>query len=141
MGRMLILFLDDLQLRHNLFARMMRQKHEVLQVYTAQEAREAMRDRRFDLVFLDHDLDQHRGNHSMYGWETGDDVVRYMIRHLPEDHWPDNTIIHSANEDRAHAMLCSLHSKGMNAEVMEFGKDLFNEFLAGLAGLKPAISA
>jgi CheY-like chemotaxis protein len=110
---MRILFLDDAQIRHDMFARA-HGGDEVVHVFTGPEATRALDEQGpFDLVHLDHDLthelvlersgglheepeecDPPLGNPPLVG--TGMDVVRHIVEMPPELH-PSRVVVHTHN--------------------------------------------
>lgn len=71
------LFLDDDKQRHEKFMQMTI-GHEVTQAWTAQEAIEALRQKAFDAVFLDHDLNGAVHVDSFGEEETGYTVAKWI---------------------------------------------------------------
>lgn len=96
-----ILILDDDMGRHHAFARTLI-GNAVVHVCTAKEAIQAMSQRRFDIVFLDHDLGGGSVPESS-GPGTGYEVACW-VRDNPERQ-PQTIIVHSFNPVGARNML------------------------------------
>ncbi len=110
-----ILFLDDDETRHRFFQRNTI-GHAVTAVRTAEEAKEALRTKQFDVVSLDHDLggavfcpsDEHSG------WE----VARFIANDLADK---PRVIVHSFNPDGIAAMMGVLLKGKVDATQAAFG--------------------
>lgn len=95
---MKILFLDDMKIRHDSFLRN-HIGHEVVQVWTADQARSALDKDVFDIACLDHDLaEEHylQFETEEYSPGTGMDVVDHICA-MPEEKRPKRVIVHSLN--------------------------------------------
>jgi CheY-like chemotaxis protein len=104
-----ILFLDDAQLRHDVFARA-HGMDDVVHAFTAAEATRALDEQaRFDLVHLDHDLAEEHFlelssgeretpavGDSHFDPGTGMDVVRHIIA-MPPERRPHKAVVHTHN--------------------------------------------
>lgn len=99
-----ILILDDSMERHHAFERMLI-GNAVVHVCTAKEAIQAMSQRKFDIVLLDHDLGG-GGELEPSGPGTGYEVACW-IRDNP-DRRPQTIIVHSFNSVGARNMLAVL---------------------------------
>lgn len=94
---MRMLILDDDESRHDWFAFRFAD-HERVHVRSYFEAVEALVSQRFDVAFLDHDLDDH-GSPGQFvdGFPlTGMDVVRFIVK-LPKEDRPKRFVVHSLN--------------------------------------------
>lgn len=107
---MKILFLDDNQDRINHFIQHA-SKHDLTIVNTAPQAIEAIKNNNFDILFLDHDLDEDL-HEDING--TGMDVVRHII--IEELKFP-LIIIHSWNHPAAVFMLFKLNQNNIEQLV------------------------
>jgi CheY-like chemotaxis protein len=88
-----ILFLDDDEIRHNMFFKHMHNLCQTVHVKTSIEAIKALQCQKFDIVCLDHDLGDFGNNNAGDGLE----VAEFIALHLPEDMAPQGIIIHSFN--------------------------------------------
>ena len=128
-----ILFLDDMEVRHRTFKRLIAHKHNVTYVGNDSEAKTALAAQRFNVVFLDHDLaEDHYAGDFTKGGESGQDVVRFIVDKLPKDLWPKNAIIHSLNPDGSKRMFECLIQAGISSYLLAFGSDSFNKTVKGL---------
>jgi hypothetical protein len=122
---MKILILDDDLDRHHSFARLFTPKHSTLHVQSVAKCVEALRETRFDVVFLDHDLADFCDENTevgMYGSRdlTGVDVALFMAKDLPEDRRPGEIIVHSWNPAGAKRMVETLQGAGFNVRYQRF---------------------
>jgi hypothetical protein len=108
------LVLDDDWRRHDAFASAY---PGIVQTWTHDEACEAIAAERFDVVFLDRDLNDH-GKRSvrpgMYGRQelSGEDVA-WFIAQLPEEKRPLRVVVHSWNPDGAQRIVAILRDAGV----------------------------
>lgn len=118
---MRILVLDDDEIRHEQFRDNLKE-HSVVHVYTAEEAGEALAKEKFDLVYLDHDLQDFQNNPSGYGVveQTGMDVARYIARYLAPQKHPSKVIVHSWNVSGGPRMVSVLRDAGISAVYQPF---------------------
>lgn len=125
-----ILFLDDAPWRHKLVrAKLAGQDVKVVHVWTVDECVDAFQTKGpFDLVYLDHDLNDHidvTGKFSKYSGMYGDQrlngthVTNWMVRNLPDR---PEVIVHSWNHDGARNMVSELMQNGFYAKW-----ELFND--------------
>ena len=132
---MKILVLDDDPDRHHTFKQIL-SGHQVTHVTSVDKCVAALKDHRFDLVFLDHDLaDFSNENYvvGMYGYQelTGTDVARFMANDLPIAQRPHEVIVHSWNPDGAKRMVSTLQDAGFNVRFLRFDpKVLRAEFVS-----------
>lgn len=119
---MRILVLDDDEIRHEQFRDNLKE-HSVVHVYTAEEAGAALGAEKFDLAYLDHDLQDFQNNPSGYGVieQTGFDVARFIARYLAPQKRPDKVIVHSWNPGGAIRMVKELRENGLVAVYEPFG--------------------
>ena len=111
---MKILVLDDDEYRHRAFGKFLA-GHYVVYTWNATGALEALKGSKFDMMFLDHDLqDFNDGVES-----TGMDVVKGIVA-LPDDKLPGEVIVHSWNVSEAPRMVNSLVERGIKARHEPF---------------------
>lgn len=105
-----VLFLDDDELRHNVFAQNHASEEVFLhQTFTAKACIKSLQELpRFDLIFLDHDLGPNHYSGNGYNVGTGMDVVDFMCKDMEQSKRPDSVIIHSWNPERAQEMFLRL---------------------------------
>ena len=133
---MRILFLDDMQIRHDAAVRWFK-GHELVQCYTAQEAIKALAGPRFDLVMLDHDLAEehyltlseglseeptHGNQQDSYAPGTGMDVALHICNMQMENlpNVPGIVVVHSWNPSRARQMHELMRERGINSYRSQF---------------------
>jgi len=130
---MRILFLDDMQIRHDAAVRWF-EGHELVQVYTAPEAINALSGPKFDLVMLDHDLaeehyltlsegmSEHQDDQPEYCPGTGMDVAVVVgnMAMTKAPNTPGIVIVHSWNPLRARQMHEVMRDRGVNAHLNQF---------------------
>jgi CheY-like chemotaxis protein len=112
-----ILILDDMQVRHDAYARMYI-GNDFTHVYTADEAIAALQGDRFNAVFLDRDLDDHATMGLTPLEKTGEDVVDYMLT-MPVGLRP-LVVVHSWNTTAAIRMHDRLRDAGFNVVRQPF---------------------
>lgn len=104
-----ILFLDDTEDRHQAFLKLVDgYEVEVWQVYNVAQAINRLQDYKFDIVFLDHDLeDKHYTvdgqNNPLVHENTGRDVVTHILT-MEQDKLPNYIVIHSWNPEGSREM-------------------------------------
>jgi CheY-like chemotaxis protein len=107
----LILFLDDMQFRHDEFDRYARgMGHDILHVETAADAITLLGTMQFDQVFLDHDLSVEDimvkvGAESAF--PTGMAVVDHIVK---MENPPPDVIVHSCNGPAREEMVARLEA-------------------------------
>jgi len=124
---MLILILDDMKVRHDSFDRTYAD-HEIIHAYSYSDCIKALNgDRKFDLVHLDHDLDEFSDRPEYYqdGWGrkrfyNGMHVVSH-ISEMDITKYPDEVIVHSINSSAAPDMVRGLKRIGIFAVWIPFG--------------------
>lgn len=122
-----ILFLDDAAARHDGFAAMTA-GHLIRHVYTFRDACDALEAERFDVAYLDHDLNAF-GPHSvepgMYGEQelTGADVARFIAQ-MPAEKRPLSVVVHSWNPDGARRMVAILRDADVPVVYQPFSSEV-----------------
>lgn len=124
--RVKILFLDDDQARHD-YAHEWLSKIlgisglliDVHHVHSSAKAIKVLEGEDFDVVSLDHDLEEIHYTNNKGDWEerTGQDVARW----LAADSFRGLVIVHSWNPEGAQAMVHILANAKVNVERREFG--------------------
>jgi|SRR3990172_1074657 len=107
---MRILILEDDLERMDTFNRLLK-GHRIVHVSTVFDAIQAFkREPRFDVVFLDHDLNDVVPN--MYGYDerTGKHVAIFMVKYLMPDKKPKKVVVHSMNDEGARGIMSILNS-------------------------------
>ena len=118
MPQMRMLFLDDEQWRHD-GQRVMKSHYYIIDhVYNVAQAIAALRETHYDVVSLDHDLQEdHYKADQPFGTGTGLEVARYIAAN------PSccrRVIVHSLNEVGGRRMLAELLAAGVSAIRMPF---------------------
>jgi DNA-binding NarL/FixJ family response regulator len=111
---MKILFIDDEPYRHEGFKKYFSTNNECMHVYCYDDAVDALRDNKFDVVFFDNDLAGFRSG------TDGIDVVKHLLFQLPETQWPKLSWVHSWNHQAARNIASLLQSAGIKSFVMSF---------------------
>lgn len=120
-----ILVLDDDETRHDIFSDALT-GNIVTHVWTVDDAcHELEAQDKFDLVYLDHDLNDHGVRSTMastYGEVelTGYDVALFIARRLDEAKRPNKVIVHSWNPPGARMMVACLREVGISATYEPF---------------------
>ena len=129
-----ILFLDDDEIRHEMFWRWTHQteRHDyyTTKVHSYKQFTEIAPTKNWDIIFLDHDLgveDQMCIPHVTNRFPTGSDVARYMIEN---DIKAKKIIIHSYNSVGAANMINIFKEVGVTA--------IYHPFDAGLKEYLPS---
>jgi CheY-like chemotaxis protein len=123
-----VFVLDDNPARHVVFKRNNAQNDLTL-VDTYDKAVRALSEgKRFDIWFLDHDLNDHEARSvraGMYGdvHLTGEDLVSFIRTSLDRSRLPDLAVIHSVNELGAHRMAQGLIGLGIRVIRIPFSED------------------
>lgn len=118
---MRILILDDDDIRHEAFKWKLHMKHDCIHVYTVQGAIEALNNNpAFDIVFLDHDLNDHQyTSHETVSFSkislTGYRVATYISKELPKEKRPETVVVHSWNTPGGDSMMAILKEGGIRA--------------------------
>lgn len=121
---MRILVIDDEPARHKIFLKRLSHGNNVTIVTSYHSAvRELNKTGRFDLVYLDYDLDEYSDSTIEFGQyskhHSGADAAAYMAS-LPEAKKPKRVIVHSLNPSRAPIMMAELESGGIPNEYQPF---------------------
>lgn len=123
---MLILFMDDQEIRHDLAEKYLSKDHVILHAYTADEAIGIILacQERIGLAMLDHDLQD---------FYTGEDGCKYerhgvyflerMFRDVPKDMLPAQFILHSFNPVGVNNMYAILKGKNLLGVNISFSGD------------------
>lgn len=115
---MRILFLDDDLNRIKHFLRVMPDSYHILIVETAESAIKALKEHKFDHVFLDHDLGGEAWVNSSRP-DTGMEVVRWLCDNITEI---GTVHVHSHNHHAAPVMAKKLSGCGYNATYKPFAE-------------------
>lgn len=108
-----MLFLDDMQERHDSLKDQMKHKYEweITHVYSCDEAIKKLQEESFDVVSLDHDLSiETIMKEPPLGEKSGYDVAMF-ISEMPEDKRPENVVLHTWNSNGAKRMMDALKGK------------------------------
>lgn len=108
---MRVLIVDDEQARHDAFKRRYT-GCELVHARNYAEARDAMAGERFDVMQLDHDLQDYRLVDGVMCERTGQDVAK-LVASLPPAKHPGTVILHSWNPEGARAMGRILNDAGL----------------------------
>lgn len=133
---MKILFLDDMQIRHDNFQEWCDDFNltEVYHVRTADEAVKAMIEHDFDVVFLDHDLAEEHyqdGTKAVTQANSGTAVAAWMVQNEARP----VVVIHSYNPVGATNMFNLFRDDGFACYKIPFGPGLA-EFLRKISQVK-----
>lgn len=112
---MKILFLDDSKERHAQFQRN-HGNDEIVTAWNYAEACAALLARVFDVVYLDHDLEDPQG-------KTGEDVAKFLVA-LPREQHPQLAVIHSFNAHGRYRMDAVLREAGVRVRIEQFHSGL-----------------
>ena len=132
---MRVLHLDDDDLRHELFMEWHAHAGDTsVAVHDLDEFAAAINRERFDIVYLDHDLNDFQytsGFADMYGWKQQNGVdAATLLATLPEDQRPATVVIHSWNPEGAKRMARVLEEAGFeNVIIEEFPQESYFERL------------
>ena len=111
-----ILFCDDDSSRHSKFFQTKEQGDELRQVWNAADCIEALKEGRYDLVSLDHDLNGEAYQNPTEK-NTGSEVVRFITANKPD---VKEFVVHSYNEFAAKNMVEDLQKAGYRVEWSPF---------------------
>jgi len=107
-----MLFLDDEQWRHD-GQRVMVTDYVIDSVYTAKQAIEALKATKYDVVSLDHDLQEdHYREDQPFGTDTGLEVAKWIAENPT---CCDLVIVHSLNSVGGDRMMAALRDGGIPA--------------------------
>lgn len=117
---MKMLFLDDMPERHEKVRRLFIGR-DVTHVFSAEEAAQAMKATKYDVVSLDHDLAEEQYSPDYAGGGSdGTMLAKWMAEHLPKDKMPNLVMIHSLNPDGSKRMHKTLQDAGFRAVKKPF---------------------
>lgn len=130
---MRILFLDDMLVRWELFkaeVHLFNPSFTTIYVQNSDDAISILKNQaKFDVVFLDHDLeDAHYVTGKGRSEKTGKDVAKFITT-LPRTKMPDLVVIHSWNPDGAEAMKYILATRNIVNMCYPFEKGIANTVL------------
>ena len=132
---MRVLFLDDMEARHQLARDIAATCDIVLDhAYTAEDAISRLGSSSFDAASLDHDLadDHYSGPYvspAMGGTaHSGRAVARWIAKHGG----PKKVLVHSFNPDGALSMVRTMRDAGIPAQHMPFGPVSFRAWISSL---------
>ena len=115
-----VFLLDDDHRRHSWFEK--RFKGDDLDIAeTVEEAKDFLKEKNYDAIFLDHDLLPHHyesNNHGDFA-NTGYAVAEWLNDH-PELQRAATVIVHTRNADAAIPMVQTLRESGRNVEYCAF---------------------
>lgn len=125
---MRVLVLDDMNTRHKWFITALI-GHNYHPVYTSESAIEQLKVQEFDMIFLDHDLEENHYNvwtgaeldeESFFSRleRTGYDVVKWMVEN--NNNKQAQVVVHSLNEAGSRRMVALLTANGYNARYVPF---------------------
>lgn len=119
-----VMVLDDAAVRHDAFDRVFA-SGSIEHAWTYWDAVALLKSEAFDIVYLDHDLNEFESVSTvagMYGEVelTGMDVMRYICRELDEKMRPPKIIVHSWNAGPAQAMVQLARNCGIIATYEPF---------------------
>jgi hypothetical protein len=121
---MRILFLDDEAWRHDAVDKVF-DGHVVHHCYDMDSFMETLKEPKFDLISLDHDLGDIVTFDDGYKYErTGQDCARYLAQNLPSDKMPRRVVIHSWNPAGARAMYQILWDAGIRSFLEPFSPNV-----------------
>lgn len=123
---MIILFLDDEDVRHQLIEKILGKKHKILHSFNALEALGLMQssDHRIGLALLDHDLGETVLEDGKKVERHGNWLVQQMVRECAKDKYPVQVIVHSYNENGAKKMVASLTDCEIIASHYPFSEEM-----------------
>ena len=110
------LILDDCKKRQAKFFQTKEQGDELRQVWNATDCIEALKEGRYDLVSLDHDLNGEAYQNPAEK-NTGSEVVRFITANKPD---VKEFVVHSYNEFAAKNMVEDLQKAGYRVEWSPF---------------------
>jgi hypothetical protein len=118
-----VLFLDDSPERHRAFEASLPDGCIAAMVETYDQAVAALAGRRFDVVYLDRDLNDYdsRSVTGPFGLEelTGEHVAKF-IAEMPADKRPLCVVVHSWNPDGARRMVATCRAAGIETYYRPF---------------------
>jgi CheY-like chemotaxis protein len=115
MKKQIALFFDDDPTRHEVFANKFVQLLDIVHAHDPQEAIDLLKAQKFDIVFLDHDMDL-----LIAGDMTGMDVAEFIALHQERSLNPSRVIVHSWNVTAAAQMEAALKQSGIEVICRPF---------------------
>ena len=137
-----VFVLDDMQERFIYFQKWYQDRFDYTEAKKAHQAIRILRDEpRFDVYFLDHDLEEeHYGGYCAATWVgTGKDVCHFIVSELPVEKRPAFVVVHSWNPSGAMEMAHLLSDAGIKVILYKFKPGA--EFLDIETALKSGISS
>lgn len=117
-----ILILDDANYRHRDVMKL-HPNDTIYSTYNIWDAQALLKTNVFDLIYLDHDLNDYSNDSVISNGETtlkltGEDFVTYMLINVKRSNFPKKVIIISTNEKGAAMMEWLLNKAGIETERM-----------------------
>lgn len=111
------LILDDLPSRHKMIVKD-NPEYEFHSSTDIWDAQEAIANEKFEVVFLDYDLNDYNYDSSIVTEDTtleltGADFLAYMLTEVPAENWPSRVIIISIDKEGAQECLWILNQIGI----------------------------
>jgi len=130
---MYVLFLDDMQERHDLIEKYLGPHHCVLHAWNYDECIGILNaELQLGLIMFDRDLGDFVVENERKIERTGHTVIHYMRDHIPQEKFPPMAIVHSYNE-QAKYMAEDLHKMGIATRQIMFSGDLVKQLVQELA--------
>jgi len=126
---MIVLFLDDETIRHDLTDKYLGKEHTILHAYTAPQALDMINasEVKIDLAMLDHDLHHFVEEDGRKSERHGVWFVSCLLHDVHPDKWFPRAIIHSYNADGGRYMRDELRKAGINADYRPFSGSVLKE--------------
>ena len=110
--------LDDLVTRHTTVDKM-HPDDAVFHAYDIWTAQSALATEKFDLIYLDFDLNDFSDDSSIVTEDcvlplTGADFIAHMVTEVPEEHWPQKFVIISSDEEGSKELQWLLQTLGLD---------------------------
>lgn len=136
---MLILFLDDQDIRHEVVEKYLSKSHTVLHAFNADEAIQIIQSsqHRIGLALLDHDLMDFvddKGNKVEYNYpdraeKHGMYFLQKLFENVDENKLPAEFIIHSYNPNGCESMYKYLIANNQTASILKFSGEMITNLL------------
>lgn len=95
---MIILFIDDQEMRHTLVDRYLGKDHKIIHAYNYDDTTNYLNTNDIDVAMFDHDLMDFITREDGSKFErTGMDIISHMILTIPKGRWPKQAFVHSYN--------------------------------------------
>lgn len=138
-----ILVLDEDQSRHNAFHDLLR-GNDVTHVYSYADCVSVLRDTKFDVVFLEHDIGSYSNAsiiRSMHNSKplTGTNVVQFMKDELTKEFLPGLVVVHTHNRSGSYRMIEQLQYVALSCEAAPFDFTFFKNKLSSWLRLTNAL--